>query len=181
MKIAITGHTAGIGKALAQEYLLNGHEIVGLSRREGNNIRNLPKICNQIDPCDMFINNAQAGYAQTELLFEMSKRWINTKKHIIVISTMMTQDPISVLPGLDMLAYHQQKITLEEMVKQLRYQHLGVYITIVRPGYIATQPGQMVPPAANVDNWAKTLMAIFEIALQNKLSIPDISLGPDHK
>ena len=181
MKIAVTGHTAGIGQALAEEYTLNGHEIVGLSRREGNNIRNTPKICDQIEPCDMFINNAQSGFAQTELLVEMSRRWTNTKKHIIVISTMMTQDPISVLPGLDMLAYHQQKVTLEEMVKQLRYQHLGVDITIVRPGYIATQPGQLVPPAADVNNWAKTLIDIFKMSATNKLSIPDISLGPLHK
>ena len=75
MKIAITGHTAGIGQALAKEYQLDGHDIVGLSKREGNNIRNVPKICDQIESCDVFVNNAQAGYAQTELLFEMTKRW----------------------------------------------------------------------------------------------------------
>ena len=128
MKIAITGHTAGIGQALAKEYVLDEHEVVGLSRREGNNIRNISKICDQIEPCDVFVNNAQAGYTQTELLFEMAQRWTGTKKHIIVISTMMTQDPVSVLPGLDMLAYHQQKVTLEEMVKQLRHQRLGITI-----------------------------------------------------
>ena len=61
MKIAITGHTAGIGKALTNQYVNQGHEIVGLSKREGNNIRNIPKICDQIEPCDMFINNAQSG------------------------------------------------------------------------------------------------------------------------
>lgn len=181
MKIAITGHTAGIGQALAKEYTLDGHEIVGLSRREGNNIRNVPKICDQIEPCDVFVNNAQAGYAQTELLFEMAKRWANTGKHIMVISTMMTQDPVSVLPGLDMLAYHQQKVTLEEMIKQLRYQHLGVNIIIVRPGYIATQPGQTSPPAADVNNWARTLVGIFRMAESNDMTVPDISLGPVYK
>ena len=181
MKIAITGHTAGIGQALAQEYCLDGHEIIGLSQREGNNIRNTPKICNQIEPCDVFVNNAQAGYAQTEVLFEMAKRWTGTKKHIIVISTMMAQHPVSILPGLDMLAYHQQKITLEEMVKQLRHQRLGVTITVVRPGYIATQPGQTVPPAADVNNWARTLLDLFDMAAKNNLSIPDISLGPLYK
>ena len=180
MKIAITGHTAGIGQALYNEYILNGHEIVGLSKRQGHNIRNISKISDQIDPCDMFINNAQSGYAQTELLFEMAQRWQGTRKHIIVISTMMTQDPISILPGLDMLAYHQQKVTLEEMVKQLRHQRLGVKITIVRPGYIATQPGQTVPPAADVNNWAKTLLDLFDMAKNNNLSIPDISLGPQN-
>ena len=181
MKIAITGHTAGIGQALAEEYRLDGHEVVGLSQREGNNIRNTPKICDQIEPCDVFVNNAQAGYAQTELLFEMAKRWTGTKKHIIVISTIMTQDPVSVLPGLSMLAYHQQKVTLEEMVKQLRHQRLGISITIVRPGYIATQLGQTVPPAADVNNWARTLLDLFDMAANNNLTIPDISLGPRYE
>jgi nucleoside-diphosphate-sugar epimerase len=180
MKIAVTGHTAGIGKALAEEYALDGHEVVGLSRRNGDNIRNIPKICNQIEPCDVFVNNAQAGYAQTELLLEMAKRWAHTKKHIIVISTMMAQDPISIFPGLDMLAYHQQKVTLEEMVKQLRYQQLGINITLVRPGNVATSPDKTVPPAADVNNWARTLLDLFDTANKNNLSIPDISLGAAH-
>lgn len=178
MKIAITGHTAGIGQALAQEYIQHGYEIVGLSKRDGNNIRNTPKICDQIEPCDVFVNNAQAGYAQTELLFEMAGRWTGTGKHIVVISTMMTQQPISVLPGLDMDQYRVQKVALEEAVNQLRHRDLGITITLVRPGYIATQHGQTVPPAANVDNWAKTLVDVLDLASKNSLSIPDISLGP---
>ena len=178
MKIAITGHTAGIGQALSNEYIRLGHEIVGLSKRDGNNIRNIPKICDQIEPCDIFINNAQAGYAQTELLFEMAQRWSGTKKHIIVISTMMTQDPISVLSGLDMDHYRIQKLALEQAVHQLRYRRLGVKITIVRPGNIATGPDKTVPPAADVNNWARTLLDLCDMAKNNNLSIPDISLGP---
>ena len=181
MKIAITGHSAGIGQALANEYTKQGKEIVGLSRRNGYNIRSTPKVADQIEPCDMFINNAQVGYAQTELLFEIAKRWTGTKKHIIVISTMMTQDPISVLPGLDMIAYHQQKVALEEAVKQLRYQRLGINITIVRPGNIATSPDKTVPPAADPSNWARVLVATLNMAQANNLDIPDISLGPIYK
>ena len=97
MKIAITGGTAGIGQALGNAYESRGHEVVRLSRRTGHNIRVIPKIADAIEPCDLFVNNAQAGYAQTELLFEMAQRWAGTRKHIIVISTMMTQDPVSVI------------------------------------------------------------------------------------
>lgn len=178
MKIAITGHTAGIGQALSQEYQQLGHEIVGLSRRQGNNIRNIPKICDQIEPCDMFVNNAQSGYSQTELLFEMAKRWQGTKKHIVVISTQMTQEPVSSLPGLEMDQYRIQKVALEESVKQLRHRQLGLRLTIVRPGNIATSPDKTVPPAADVDNWAKILIGMFELADSNNLKIQDISLGP---
>lgn len=176
MKIAITGHTAGIGQALAEAYY--GNEIVGLSKRDGNNIRNIPKIADQIEPCDMFINNAQAGYSQTELLFEMAKRWQGTGKKIIVISTMMTQDPTSSLPGLDMDQYRVQKVALEEAVKQLRSRKLGLKIIIVRPGNIATSADKTVPPSADPDQWARTLVGILNMAEANNMAIPDISLGP---
>ena len=181
MKIAITGHTAGIGHALAQEYCLDGHEIIGLSQREGNNIRNTTKICDQIEPCDIFVNNAQAGYAQTELLFEMAQRWSGTKKYIIVISTMMTQEPTSSLAGLDMDHYRLQKVALEEAVRQIRHRRLGLKIILVRPGDIATDSNKTVPPSADVNNWARTLLDLLDMAKNNDLSIPEISLGPIYK
>lgn len=178
MNIAITGHTAGIGRALAEQYANRGHNITGLSKRNGHNIRSVPKICDLIEPCDIFINNAQAGFAQTELLFEMATRWQGTKKHIIVISTMMTQDPVSVLPTLEMDQYRVQKISLEESIRQLRFRKIGIKLTIVRPGNIATSIDKTVPPAADVDNWAKTLVEIFELAKKQNLIVPDISLAP---
>jgi nucleoside-diphosphate-sugar epimerase len=177
VKIAITGHTAGIGHALAKQYLTRNHEIVGLSKRQGYNIRDIPKIAGLVEPCDMFINNAQAGYAQTELLFEMAQRWAGTKKHIVVISTMMTQAPVSTIDQLSMDQYRIQKLALEQAVQQIRYRKLGVRLTIVRPGNIATSADKTVPPAADVDRWASTLINIFELA-EPDLLIPDISLGP---
>ena len=162
MKIAITGHTAGIGQALAEAYY--GNEIVGLSKREGNNIRNTLKIADAIEPCDMFINNAQAGFAQTELLFEVTQRWANTNKQIMIISTMMTQQPVSSIEGMD--EYRLQKVALEQAVHQLRFKYpAGPKITIVRPG--------------KVDDpmlWARVLVQTLRMAEANGLAIPDISL-----
>ena len=178
MKIAITGGTAGIGQALGNEYQARGHEVLSLSRRTGHNIRVIPKIADVIEPCDMFINNAQAGYAQTEMLFEMVQRWAGSGKHIMVISTMMTQDPVSTLPGLDMIAYRIQKTTLEQAVSQIRNSRPGIKITLVRPGNIATSVDKTVPPAADVNVWAGALVSMLEMAQNNNLTISDISLGP---
>lgn len=178
MKIAITGGTAGIGLALGNIYESQGHEVLRLSRRTGHNIRSIPKLANEIESCDMFINNAQAGFAQTELLFEMFKRWQGQQKQIIVISTMMTQDPVSVLPGLEMDEYRLQKCTLEQATQQLRYKNKSPKLILVRPGNIATSPDKTVPPAAEVDNWARTLVEILQTATDRNLIIPDISLGP---
>lgn len=175
MKIAITGHTAGIGQALARCYSQRGHEILGLSKREGHNIRVIPRIAGLIEPCDMWINNAQESFAQTELLFEVVKRWQGTNKHVMVISTMMTQQPVSFHADFDL--YRVQKIALEESIHQLRNRRPGVRITLVRPGNIATSADKTVPPAADVDHWAETLVRIMEQAGPD-LVIPDISLGP---
>ena len=177
MKIAITGHTAGIGRSLTNSYHSRGHEIIGLSKRHGDNIRNVPKIAQKIEPCDMWINNAQDGFAQTELLFEMARLWQGTRKHIMVISTMMTQQPASPLPGLDMDLYRVQKIALEESIRQIRYRHLRINLTLVRPGNIATSTDKTVPPSADVDHWAETLVKLFETAAPD-LVIPEISLAP---
>ncbi len=178
MKIAITGHSAGIGQALTQAYQQRGHEVIGLSRRNGHNIHNMAKLCDLIQPCDVFVNNAQSGYAQTELLFEMAQRWSNTGKHIIVISTMMTQEPQSCLPGLGMDHYRLQKVTLEQAVSQLRARNLFIQFTVVRPGDIATTDSKTVPPSADPGNWAESLLQMFDLAQDRRLVIPDISLGP---
>jgi hypothetical protein len=108
----------------------------------------------------------------------MVQRWKGSGKHIMVISTMMTQDPVSVLPGLDMMAYRIQKTTLEQAVSQIRNSRSGIKITLVRPGNIATSADKTVPPAADVNVWAGALVSMLEIAQTNNLTISDISLGP---
>jgi NAD(P)-dependent dehydrogenase (short-subunit alcohol dehydrogenase family) len=180
MKIAITGHSAGIGQALAQVYQTQGHDVVGLSKRDGHNIRNIPKIISHIEPCDMFINNAQAGFAQTELLFEVYKLWKGkVGKRIINISTMMTTQPVSTLPGIDMIAYRNQKIALEEAHRQLQHLQDWPKLCLVRPGAVATQSGQVSPrPYADVDAWAATLVRILDTGID--LEVSELSLGVNY-
>jgi NADP-dependent 3-hydroxy acid dehydrogenase YdfG len=171
MKIAITGGTAGIGQALGDLYQQQGHEVLRLSRRTGHNIRVIPKTADTIEPCDVFINNAQVGFAQTELLFEMSRRWTGTQKRIISVSTLMTLDPTCTMPG--MSEYYVQKLALESANRELRSQRLGIQFTLVRPGNIATSPDKTVPPARDVHEWSKFLFTLLDA----ELSIPEINLG----
>jgi NAD(P)-dependent dehydrogenase (short-subunit alcohol dehydrogenase family) len=180
VKIAITGHTAGIGQALSCAYA--SHEVVGLSRRDGNNIRNIPKICDQIEPCDMFINNAQAGYAQTELLYAVWESWQGQSgKHIWCIGTMMAQCPVDPpVPGqseLSMSAYRTQKLALEQAINQLRWKNDWPCITLIRPGAVATQPGQIPGyPYCDVDAWADTVIAAMVNADQQNMMFQELSL-----
>lgn len=153
MKIAITGHSAGIGQSLAHIYEIQGHEVVGLSRRNGYNIRSLPKVVGMIEPCDMFINNAQVGYAQTELLFEVWRRWQGQQKYIVNISTQMTD--MLLPPKEEWDEYIIQKKALELANQLLENRNPWPRLLLVRPGSIATQAEQSPPEYMDVDEYAQ--------------------------
>lgn len=153
MKIAITGHSAGIGQSLSTIYTEQGHEVVGLSRRNGYNIRSIPKLASVIESCDMFINNAQVGFAQTELFWEVWNRWRGQNKTIINISTQMTNN--SVAPREEWDQYIIQKKALELAHSQCQERSLLPKLILIKPGAIATQPGQQPPEYQDVDAYAQ--------------------------
>ena len=179
MKIAITGHTAGIGKAFAEQLGQRGHTIVGISRREGENIRRVPHTASLIEPCDLFINNAQTGYAQTELLYEVWSRWQGQQKYIWNISTMMTESPVNSQPNgqpdLTMSQYRNQKLALEEASRQLRFKNSWPQISIIRPGGVTTQDQFDNTNKANVDVWVKSVIDTF--SHNDNIYISEISVG----
>jgi nucleoside-diphosphate-sugar epimerase len=155
MKIAITGHSAGIGQALSSIYEQNGHEIIGLSRRNGYNIRSLPKVAGMIEPCDMFINNAQVGYAQTELFFEVWRRWRGQEKYIVNVGTQMTD--MFLPPKEEWDEYIIQKKALDLATQLLEQRSEWPRLLLVRPGGVATQPGQEPPEYMDVNEYAQSI------------------------
>jgi nucleoside-diphosphate-sugar epimerase len=160
MKIAITGHSAGIGQALSKIFESQGHEVVGLSRRNGYNIRSLPKIAGMIEPCDMFINNAQVGFAQTELMWEVWNRWRRQNKIIVNISTQMVTQQVAMKEEHDQ--YLIQKKALELAHEQCKYRSEFPQMILIRPGMIATQPGWEPPEYEDVNSWAQKIVAFLE-------------------
>ncbi len=145
MKIAITGHKRGIGKEFADQLQSRGHEIVGISRSDGENIRRVVHTASLIEPCDMFINNAISMYAQTELLFEVWHRWSEIKEahHIWNISTKVCEwDQDKHINGLTMresMEYRNQKMALELANVQLHSQASNITMELIRPGSVNTQ------------------------------------------
>lgn len=145
MKIAITGHKKGIGQEFAKQLAKRGHEIIGISRSDGENIRRTAHTASLIEPCDMLINNAISLYAQTELLFEVWHRWQNIKdvRHIWNISTKVCEwDQDKEIQGLTMresMQYRNQKMALELAHRQLDAQHSHTKMLLIRPGSVKTQ------------------------------------------
>ena len=86
MKIAITGHTQGIGKAV-YELLSKEHEVLGFSRSNGYDITNTEQrqnLISSVETCDVFINNAYAIRYQTELLKVFCKKWKDAADKFII-------------------------------------------------------------------------------------------------
>lgn len=93
MKIAVTGHTVGIGKSIADTYRHDGHEIIGFSTSTGYNIataQDRARIVAESVDCDIFFNNAYHDFAQCDLLFELWESWQGQKKKIVNISSSQT-------------------------------------------------------------------------------------------
>lgn len=85
MEIVITGHTAGLGKALYDYYSVS-HDVKGLSRSNGYDIaKDQEKILTIIKDSDLFINCAHAGQCQEQLLLSA----VNKVPNIVVIGTTM--------------------------------------------------------------------------------------------
>jgi hypothetical protein len=116
MKYAITGHTAGIGKRLYERL---SPDAIGFSLTSGYNITDIndrKKIILESRDCDVFINNATAGFAQTLLFLELFQEWKNNpNKTIINVGSRIAE--IKVLPPnrQDLLKYQAEKIILKEM------------------------------------------------------------------
>lgn len=94
MKIAITGHTLGIGLEIANWMTARGHEVVGFSRTTGHDISvdaNLDRIVEEAMDADIFFNNATHEFQQTKLLFKLHEAWAGQRKTIVNISTSFTQ------------------------------------------------------------------------------------------
>lgn len=189
MKIAITGHKQGIGKAFAEQLAERGHEIVGISRSQGENIRRIEHTAKIIDSSDLFINNAQSMFAQTELLYAVWKQWhtLPNFKWIWNISTQMTHEPTNSIPDgqddIDMSLYRVQKLSLEEASRQLQNKSSWPKISIIRPGGVDTTKKENdfekscaeIPEKSDVNVWAKSVIDTF--SQHQNIHISEISLG----
>src|SRR6056300_836549 len=163
MKIAITGTTRGIGQAFAEQLSARGHEIVGISRSDGENIRRTVHTASLIEPCDMLINNAISFYAQTELLFEVWHRWSDKKEthHIWNISTKMCElDHDTDIKGIsfrESMQYRNQKMSLELAHHQLDFQPSNIKMSLIRPGDVRTQTWSD-PNSITAEDYVKKLL-----------------------
>ena len=79
-KIAITGHTSGLGKSFF-DILSQNYNVVGYSKSTGHDLRDysvVSKIIDELNDVDLFINNAKPDYAQTQIVYRLARSWTGT-------------------------------------------------------------------------------------------------------
>ena len=151
MKIAITGHTKGIGQACT-ELLSQNHEVVGFSRSNGSDIKNLSWPNEDIDQFDVFINNAHYENHQKRILEILFERWSNTNKHIINVGSMLELRTVQVVEHSKILmSYREYKLALfnthNKFVYSVHGQNLPLHLSYIRPCAVDTE---MLDIAGNV-------------------------------
>ena len=102
-KIAITGHTRGIGKALVHRLETSGNNnlfsIKGFSQSTGYNLQRVSTVKKVVQECldweaDVLVNNAYVPDNQVRLLYSMYEQWVDKPKLIINMGA-ISSDSIS--------------------------------------------------------------------------------------
>ena len=117
MKIALTGHTKGLGAEIFKNFS-SEHSVLGFSRSNGYDIKSAidrKKILKASLEADVLINLVHNYYHQTDLLFEFFKAWENKNKLIINISSVVVENMFWGQDRFDFIEYKNQKKALESM------------------------------------------------------------------
>jgi NAD(P)-dependent dehydrogenase (short-subunit alcohol dehydrogenase family) len=134
MKVAITGHTKGIGKAIAELYYTD--EVVGFSRSNGYDISqpsDVARIVAESAGCNIFVNNAYHDFVQCDLLDRMFELWKNdpTKTIVNIISRARYGAGKAKF-------YGQSKMELYTKAKSMMFSDKRCRIININPGYVKT-------------------------------------------
>ena len=138
-KVAITGHSRGIGHAFTKWFEQQGHQVVGMSRSNGYDIKNVDSIIAKASDCDIFVNNAWSDYNQSMLMYHLHNQWIGQKdKLIIVVSSSRVIKSSNFHNDPELNLYKNSKISLELACQHLWNQNPFPRICTLRPGHTDT-------------------------------------------
>lgn len=93
MKIAITGHSKGLGALLYNMLNTDSNTVVGFSRSNGYDLLvpgTINRVVDEVADCDVFINNAKSGWAQIEMFNKLMLEWTGKRKKIINVGSQVT-------------------------------------------------------------------------------------------
>lgn len=138
MKIAITGHTSGIGKGIL-EYYSGEHEVIGFSLENGYDINDYNRILEETKDCDIFINNAYSYYIQSEIVSEWAKVHSNDK-HLIISTSSIAAEPLLEIENLfpHLKPYGDEKYAINKASWNVNHSEALCKSSVIMPGVVET-------------------------------------------
>ena len=132
-KIAIIGHTKGIGKAIADLYKKKKYQVIGLSSSNGYDLQcSQVEIMEQLDDCELIVLNAYVGRGQMNLLKRIYGKFVFEDKKVVVITstsgTPIGEDEEFLDP--EYVEYCKNKKTLIEYIEQLQQELLNKPLSV---------------------------------------------------
>jgi short-subunit dehydrogenase len=152
-RIAITGHTKGIGEQLWNRLEDRGFELKGFSRSNGYNLlktSTCKKVVKEVKEwnADVFINNAYVPDNQVRLLYLMYEQWQDRPRLIVNLSA-TSSDSITNFSQMgynpDWTPYVSDKARLDWASLQLAnmYKKGKCRVSLVKPGFVDTDSTAM--------------------------------------
>jgi hypothetical protein len=177
MKIAITGHTLGIGQGFYKFYKNQGYDVTGFSRQTGHDLNDSSIIKNLVTEIannyDMFINNAYCNNAQLLLMKGLHLFWKDDPSKIhVVIGSRAADIPT---PNAQ---YSQNKKNIDSASIDL--QKTAAYkLLIVKPGRVNTPTLHKLmktpKPMIEVEN---LVSVVDQVLFNDKLNVVSITIEP---
>lgn len=138
MKVVITGHTFGIGKALYEHFKsFGGWEVIGLSRSNGYDIdKDFNRVVEAATGCFLFINNAYRDKQQTKLVEALKDK----------VTKMVVMGSVSRLyPELIHTDYVHNKQALAEACRLISINPNGIDLLHLDLSFIESMPDNEDP------------------------------------
>lgn len=138
-RIAITGHTSGIGKACLD--LFSNETVFGYSRSNGWNIDTPNRIIDDVlaNQCTVFINNAYNQRYQSDLLEHLYAEWKDKENIIINIGSYITDYPrLERSKDNEPWEYRVHKNDLRNTFRQIAQEGATCRVHLVSPGPVDT-------------------------------------------
>lgn len=188
--VAITGHTAGIGKAMAEYFTARDYYVIGFSRSNGYDIskeQGRLRIVDEAKSADIFVNNAYNfktdDTGQTMLLYSMTKEWESQSKLIINVSSIGGDFASNNVP------YNINKSHQDRHLKNVSHTTKKLHTINLKPYWVATDWVNTSWPdiAKGSYNWPDVgkldvdqVMKVFDFAFTNldTMRITEISMYP---
>lgn len=141
-KIAVTGHTSGIGKGLYEHFEKQGYTVKGFSLDNGFDIsksENIDRIVELTWDCELFFNNAYYHYQQVALAkLWQQQHW--SDHHYIINTSSIAAEPLADIPNNFpwLTEYGNEKYSLNKVSWDINHSGSKCKSIIIMPGIVQT-------------------------------------------